>query len=56
MKIRVRKIGLRNFNSRKYLAIYKLADFNGGEMGLKKNIKRDLWWDRVLALNSAEVL
>lgn len=56
MQINVRKSGLHNFNSGKYLAIYTLADFNDGETGLKKNIKKDLWWERVLALNSTEVL
>lgn len=56
MKIRVRKSVLCNFNSGKYLAIYILADFNDGETRRRSNIKRDLWWERVLALNSVEVL
>lgn len=55
MKIRVRK-SLCNFNSEKYLAIYIIADYDDGETCLNKSIKRDLWWDRALALHSAEVL
>lgn len=56
MKIRERKSVLCNFNSGKYLAIYILADFNDGETRIRSNIKGDLWWERVLALNSIEVL
>lgn len=55
MKIRVRK-SLYNFNSEKYFAIYIIIDFDDEEICLNKSIKRDLWWDRALALHSAEVL